>query len=53
MPDDVAQVHHDHFRKRRRTKLTQIEAALSGNCENLVMSLGFDVGTLEAIGSIS
>lgn len=50
---DVAQVHYEYYRWRRRNKLIQIENALSGNCEKIFMSLGMDLNTVDAMNQVA
>ena len=56
VPDDVAQVHYDYYRDRRRCKLVQIGEVLEGKgneIEKIFLTLGIDIGTVETMTAIS
>ena len=47
------QVHYDYYKQRRKTKLFQIESAISGNSENMYRSLGVNTANMQAINQIN
>ena len=46
-------VHYEYYKQRRKTKLFQIESAISGNSENLYRSLGINTSNMQAVNQIN
>ena len=46
-------MHYDYYKQRRKTKLFQIESAISGNSENMYRSLGVNTANMQAINQIN